>query len=563
MFLIAGNVNAQKKVINVADFGIKSDGSDATSSVLSALNACKESKADTLIFPKGKYNFWPDKATEKYMFISNNGDGLKRVVFPLNGFENLVINGQGSEFVFHGYICPFIIDGSKNIQLINFSIDWKRTFHSEGIIMAVHENAIDVEFSETFPFKVENSRLLFTDEEKRLYPFSSLLEFDSNKMETAFMAKDYYCGPDIIVEKIAERKVRLFVPGIKGTPGNVLVFGALNRDCPAITITHSVQIKLAGLDIFHCGGMGVIAQRSRDIDLDYVRVTPSPVSGRMISITADATHFVSCSGKIVMQNCLFENQKDDATNIHGIYGLVTGKISPTSIEIKLKHELQAGFDLVRAGEKVEFLNSASMVSYAEAFVKNVSSVNKTYLNIIFDEKVSEQLKIGDVISLVECQPDVVLRNCIIRKNRARGILLGSRGKILIENNTFHTPGAAILFEGDARFWYEQAGVRDVKIINNIFDNCNYGVWGNAVIQFGPGIEKSKKAISRYNRNILIEKNNFIVFDPRIINGYSIDSLVFQNNSIKKSNQYENRYANAKPFEITESSNIYIEAGKGN
>ena len=39
----------------------------------------------------------------------------------------------------------------------------------------------------------------------------------------------------------------------------------------------------------------------------------------MISITADATHYVNCGGYIRMIDCTFENQKDDATNIHGLY----------------------------------------------------------------------------------------------------------------------------------------------------------------------------------------------------------------------------------------------------
>jgi hypothetical protein len=123
---------------------------------------------------------------------------------------------------------------------------------------------------------------------------------------------------------------------------------------------------------------------------------------------------------------------------------------------------------------------------------------------------------------------------VIRGNRARGILLGSRGKMVIEGNTFHTPGAAILFEGDSRFWFEQAGVRDVVIKGNTFDNCNYGIWGTGTIQVGSGIADEFKNVSRYNRNIRIENNLFRHFSNLpLLSMYSVDGLTFTNNHLPR------------------------------
>ena len=44
--------------------------------------------------------------------------------------------------------------------------------------------------------------------------------------------------------------------------------------------------------------MGVIAQRTRDIHLKRLRVTPPTHKGRIVSATADATHFANCAGHI-------------------------------------------------------------------------------------------------------------------------------------------------------------------------------------------------------------------------------------------------------------------------
>jgi len=311
------------------------------------------------------------------------------------------------------------------------------------------------------------------------------------------------------------------------------------------------------VNIYHCGGMGVIAQKSKDIMIEKVKVTPSPNSERVVSITADATHFSNCSGTISIIDCIFENQKDDATNIHGIYVRVDRQLSPNVVLTKLVHPQQFGFDYIVAGQKLELVNKQNLVTYKELTVKSVKRLNIEYSTVEFTEPLPSEFKIGDVLAALD-YPDVTIKNCIMRSNRARGILLGSRGEILIEGNTFHVPGAAILLEGDGRFWFEQAGVRNLKIRNNIFKNCNYGVWGDAVIQVSSGVEKAFRENSRYNRNIVIENNDFLFFDPRILNLYSVDNLLFRNNKLIKSTDYPSQNIDAEPFVITNSSNVKIE-----
>ena len=118
--IIAAASQAQAKTINVADFGALPDGKDDTRAVKAALQACKEQGATKLVFPEGRYDFYPTFADEMYFFISNNDEGLKRVAFPMIGMENLTLDGQGSEFIFHGFINPFIVDRSENIIFKDF-----------------------------------------------------------------------------------------------------------------------------------------------------------------------------------------------------------------------------------------------------------------------------------------------------------------------------------------------------------------------------------------------------------------------------------------------------------
>lgn len=558
IFGALGNAFSQSsRIVNAADFGAATSGADATYAVRLALEHCKKTKATKLVFPKGRYEFYPDKAVEKYFFISNNDEGLKRIVFPVFDFNNFEIDGQGSEFIFHGFTCPFIIENSRNISIKNLSINYVRTFHNEGNIVAVGDWGFDVSFREEFPYKIESGSLQFIGEGNK-YPYSNLLEFDPVKKETAFMAKDYWLWSPLQAEQLPNKVVRIYKKGVAATVGNVMVFGAANRSVPGFTLTDSRNISITGVNIFHCGGMGVIAQRCADIMLDGVNVTMPPNSKRVVSITADATHFVNCSGKITMTNCLFENQKDDATNIHGVYAGVSRIISPTELEIKIENDGQYGFDFLEAGKKVELVTAASLVTLGENEVKSSKRLNKEYTIITLRKPIPDGLKVKDVIGSAEEKVEVLISYCRIQSNRARGLLIGSRGKTIIENNYFHVPGAAILFEGDGSYWYEQSGVNDCTIRNNIFENGNFGVWGNAVIQVGAGIKKEQRAGSRYNKNILIEHNTFRVFDPRILNIYSVDNLVFRNNKIEKTEAYPKLQDNAKPFVVEYSSNVTIE-----
>ena len=551
--LCSCSIFSQDETINIRNY-LK--GPDATIAVYEALKDCKSLNSARIIFPEGKYEFWPDYAAEKFIFVSNNSEGLKRFAFNMSGMKNVEIDGQGSEFVFHGFICPFLLENSSNIQFRNFSIDYSRTFHSEGQILNVYKDSIDLSFSPEFPYRINNYKLIFLDDKGVEYPWGNLLEYDTQKKEPAFDADDFWCGSNPIVKELGSGKIRLYLKGIKGTIGNTLVFGAGHRIASAFTIYKSSDIGFTDINIYHCGGMGVIAQLSRNIALNNVKVIASPNSGRILSTSADATHFVNCAGKISMINCIFENQNDDATNIHGMYAHIDKIFSPHEVVVKYIY----GFDFLAPANNVELVDPSSCMTYDENVVVAIERLNNQYSKITFRDPLATLTKPGDAVAYDQEYPEVLIKNCKIGNNRARGILLGSRGKIVIENNIFHTPGSAILLEGDTKTGAEQAGVRNLTIRGNTFDNCNYvtGPWGTAAIQVRAPISEDKRDISRYNRNILIENNLFRIFTPRVLNVYSVDRLTYRNNKIEYTNDYARLDERVEPFIVMHSSNVKIE-----
>lgn len=566
---VSGNESAAPRVISVADHGVLPDGSDCTQGLKEALRDCRAQAARRLVFPQGRYDFWPDAADEAYLYVSNNDEGLKRIVFILKGFDELTIDGQGSEFVFHGFLSPFLIQESARIRLENFSIDFSRSFHSEGQILGVHDEGMDVRIPPQFPYEVRNGLLTFVAGNREELPLTTvsnggvfgsghLLEFDTEKRETAYMAEDYFFkGTSVYPAKdLGKGVVRLCIPGLSGTPGNTMVFGPNHREHPGFVVTHSSDVSLENVTIYHAGGMGILGQLSHNIVVNNCRVTPS--GGRMLSTTADATHFVNCTGYIKLTNNLFENQKDDATNIHGTYVKVSRILGPDEILVQLMHQQQHGLEFLDTGVQVEFVRGKSMITFAEAVVEKVVRLNKELTKVIFANGLPDGLVPGDAIAAVGDYPVVTIANNHIRNNRARGMLLNCRGKTVVENNYFHTPGAAILFEGDAFFWFEQGGVRDCVIRNNTFDNCLFGVWGKAVIDVDSGIREDRE-ISRYNRNIRIEDNTFRMFDDlSLMHAYCVDGLTWRNNTVEKTDAYPPKNQSFKRFDISYCDHVSID-----
>lgn len=544
----------------LTDFLSGADSMDATPAIRKALKQCAETGASRLVLPGGTLRMRPDRAVEKYLFISNNDEGLKRIAFDLSGVHDLTIDGNGTKLLFTGFVSPFYLNNCRNILVENLSVDYTRTFHSEGTIVAKGADWLDVVFPEDYVTDTKNGLLRFRDAEGTVYPYASMLEFDAVRREPAFHANDFWLWDGgVSAEKTAGAAWRIRHKGLVGTVGNVLVFGAAARLNPCFTLDRAADITIRNVDIYHCGGMGVIAQCSRNIELDSVRVTPAPGGDRIISITADATHFSNCSGYIRMCGCLFENQKDDATNIHGLYMPVARVEGPDKLLLCWRNSGQYGVDFLDEGMRVELVDNDSLGAYAHRIVKSVERLNKRYTEVTFTEPLPEGVKEKHLVAADDCYPEVLIQGCVIRSNRARGLLLGSRAKMRIDSNYFHCAGAAILFQGDGNYWFEQAGVRDVVICNNVFENGNYGClgWGNACIAVDSGIPNRKD--SRYNRNIRVENNRFRVFDPRIINLYCVDGFTFTaDNEIEMTDDYPYTLNESRRFVFEDCDRINIE-----
>lgn len=535
------------------------------SAILNCLKTCPDGTTVQFRFPEKRLHLSAQTLpfVEKYYYISNNTHGLKRVAFPICRKRNLTIDGGGTELVFDGELLPFVIEDSQNIVLKNFSIDWNRPFYSQGTVLAADEKGVTLEMDRArYPYRVERNQMLFEGCDWEYGLTHGVFAFDEKTRAPAYRSGDSMglgFPQSIRAEEISENRVRLAeaFPNLP-RPGHLVVLRHSERKIPGIHLLRSQQVTLDQVRIHHAGAMGVIAQFCEDVTLRQCRVTPS--DGRVFSTAVDATHFVNCRGRILLDGCLFEGQLDDPANIHGINTRIAEVLDRHSVVTELVHHEQHGVEIAFPGDTMQLSDNATLLPYADNTVTEVTRRDERFSVIHFQQPLPEELQPGHVLENMSWVPDLTITGCTARNNRARGFLISTPGHVVIENNEIASSGAAIKISGDANYWFESGAVRDVLIRNNRFGDCCFGSpnWGKAVIDIDPQIAKPESNPACFHRNIRILDNHFATFEDRILFARSVNGLVFKGNKIQRTQSYPRLFPPGDAFILEACKEVDIE-----
>lgn len=580
------------------------DQKDCTPAVQAMLRDVENSKVEKIIFSKGVYHFYPDLAHEEFCFISNHDDGLRRILFPINKMKNLTIDGGDAEFIFHGLMIPFVISESSNIKVQNLSIDWELPLHSEATVVAVDEaeKSFDIKISNKYPYEIRNDKLFFLKEGGYEHDLGSAIFFDAEtkavlyntgrygglyvndrKVETynneaithlyevdthAPMFRRQNKEYSLVAQSISPGIVRLSnvrkdLPPVgsilvaKGTHGS-------DRNAPAFWLQESNNITFNHINIFHTGGMGIIAELCQDIDLHQFNVKLRDNSDRYVSSTADATHFINCSGHISMDSCTYSNMLDDATNVHGMYMRISQLLDDHTIGVNVGHFQQANAPFALEGDDIGFVNVTTGFSpYANNELVKLEKVNSRYYRLTFKDKIEADCKKGDLIENLTRNPIFSAENCVIKNNRARGFLISTPAGTTIENCYFSTMMSAILMPVEFGFWYESGRAAEVTIKNNTFGDCAYGGAPFPVIfittsNYKSGFkDMSTRPLAAF-KNINILDNTFKTFSNYILGAKDVDGLQFTNNTVELSHSWPAIYPDLPGIKISNCRKIRLQ-----
>jgi hypothetical protein len=562
---------------------------DAVPLLTKALKQAREKGISTIRINPGIYHVYPDMAQECYIHVSNHDHGLRRTALPIWDMKNLTIEAEGAILLAHHQaFIPVTVYDSKNITIKGLAIDWAEPLHLQGQVESVDRatNSFVAVMQHPERIVVKNNKIYHGQFDKKLFCSKRLLSpwqltpykewiqdtewthwIDSkdgsvlnSRRQPNIRDWDYgKNGRPSVVENLGNGRFR-FTHTVPQLPEVGYVFVAKgmfspNRTSPGVHLMNAEEVVFNQLTIHHAGGMGLIAQRCKNVTLDRMRVAPAEGSGRWVSTLAEATHFNLCQGKIVIKNSTFEYMLDDATNVHGVNVLVVAQSSSRSVVAELKHFQQYGLEFARPGERLRFSEQRNLEAYGERRVESVRYINEMRFEITFTEPIEGFLRPGTTMDNLDCQPDLFFIGNRVANNRARSLIFSTEGKVIIADNHFEHPvSEAIKVLGDANFWFESGQVRDVTIKNNVFISRSPECY---VMEFGPEetglLEKSN---APFHSNIKVINNEFYVASPKIIQAHRVDGLEFSVNTIRASKWYVPD-SRGKSINIERCSNVSV------
>ena len=379
VLLLAQLVGA--RTIDVSEHGIV-PGKDVTFELNALIESVADQEGVTLLFPKGTYDFHPDNAFEEHRAVANHDNGLKRMAFPLYGNRDITIDGGGSQFVFHGHMVPFTLQGVDGAILKNFSIDWIRSFHAEMKCVSrdleTNTAVFDVD-PELYPYRIDHGQLLF----KRFQqedPMGSNMVWDPTTRAPVYDTRKYaLAGKHVQAVAVKPGRVKLVNAFRKEPPpaGTILVVYGVHptsRLCPAIHIVSSSDIKIEDVTVYEAGGMGLIVERTDNIHLNRMKITST--EERIVSTRADSTHFIGCKGKLLVENCVFEHMLDDSINVHGAYVRIEEYLGNNQFLCGISHFQQWGFLFAEPGDKIALLSRETVLPFFETRVTGYKKLNE-------------------------------------------------------------------------------------------------------------------------------------------------------------------------------------------
>lgn len=512
---------------------------NATQFVVNALSEMTD--GGEIAFEKGEYHFFKDGAYVGEFETSSGTDKKKHVGVPFIGVKNITLDGNGSVFVFHEGVFPFIIESSENVTLKNFTMDTFLQPYCKIDILSKSDDGIEVKIDKaTTPYRIENGHLvlpredeIFTTELKKLslhsmitggvrYLFAGDNDVSKENLPAPSMHTDAEDRGDTIFFRYRDISEEKCVYAV-GEPVAINIEEARNRHCFFAGRSRGVTIENAV--IRRGAGMGVLAVMTDDIAVRGLK-TDRNFHGNHYSLTADALHFIQCSGKIEITDCDIGSFMDDVCNIHGTYCFVS-EANDGEMTVKYGHEYHEGQMPYRAGDRLDIIDDKTLDIVASCEVLTTQTVPDDKFSVRLGVKYLhglENIREGFLVENPERMPDVLVKN-----NRFESFphfRISGAGKMVCEDNYMCGFIRAFYIFDLAKYWFESGRVKDLTIRGNVFDNRSKPGCGSFIDIGVSGFATDAPTI---HDGIKILNNKFYGIDDYAVSACGVRNLTVSGN----------------------------------
>ncbi len=468
--------------VSVRDYGaIPDDGKDDTDAIRRAIADNQKKKGTRILFDKGVYHVDP------------RGGFVAEIL----GSDGLMLDGGGSTIVSKSRGGIFPITGSKNISIANFTFDTNTLPFAVVKVVAAGQGSFDGEIQKGYEY--------------RKSPVRAINAYDPSNNALAKGFDLYQLQSDKPAEDLGGGKIRVYADRIPPVGMYVVLRYEVYGE-GVVRMGGSENVRLYNLNLYSHAGMGIYAENSGNILLDNVYVGIPEGTSRAMSITADATHFNVCRGKLFILNSSFLRMGDDAMNVHQMYWVLAERPKGESVKIAFGRKgIFCPHLAPREGDTVEFGAQDNWLRPEETrkVVSRKTDNKNKIVELVLDEAMPEDTAAGTPVSIREANVDLVVKNCKSYANRARGFLIQTRKSALIEGCVFKdNTMMPILIENDNNYWFEGAGTSNLTIRNCRFINANTWKLSSAAIYARATVSGGTPKVGGVHDNISVENCSF-------------------------------------------------------
>lgn len=493
-----------------------------------------------------RYDMYPDDCiwsdNKVYFSYTTAANPPLLVGFLLKDLENVTLDFQGATLVFHGRIVPFILDGCKNVRMINFKVDYDRPFYTQAHVLECSPTRMKIRMDEGFDYRVEDGYLYAVSEtwEKNLNAKDCLLwMFDRTGAKLypiilALFGPEVFPYPNpplpigqILVEEAEDNCLVLhgnFPTEWEVNGGNnSLLFTHEVRDKSTITLVNSEDIYIENFLLIHGAALGIMGMNVKNLYVDHFDMYMDyEGNGRLVTNNADAIHVYNCKGNFVLKNSYMEGLLDDTVNIHNNYLHVVRADGKKLACRFLGHGVALECPWFVKGDRIAVYRGRTQERKGEYVIEEVTldTENKLFLYTLDRDMID--VEPDDVIENLSGQPTILLENCTFGCFRGT-MRLQSRNTTVVRNCEFRNKIDSIIFTGDTTYWFESGPVNDFLIENCRFLNTAY----SSRLSFFGEVEFTEKE-KYYHKNITV-RNSY--FDAGVVASLNhMDNFVFEGNT---------------------------------
>lgn len=499
-----------REIVPTADvtaFGARpDDGIDDTGAFLAAVRKLQSGEARRLLIPRGKY----------HLREGGNPENPNILLFFKN-LEGVEIEGEEAELEVSGFTALFYFTGCKGVSVKGLSIDSPRPAFSVGEVTASGPRFFDLLVEPEYPVNGKE-------------PIRAFMDYDPKTRLPLGRDLDVYKAAER-TELIAPQTLRVWLNRDLTVPaGKLLVARHRIYESHAFMFSRCSEVALRDCAVYSAPGMGLAALQCENVSLKRFQVLKRPGSRRPMSVTADATHFGGCKGTVTLEDCVFEGMGDDGVNVKsGLYLSVLERVDERSVWTRHNLDLVSPPD---PGETMELSHVAELIPFASLTVDEVRVEGKRHW-LRFREPLPADLREGDVLGNASRAPALRMRRCVVRENRARGVLCQTRDAVIEDCLFENCSSAGVLVFTEVSHFFESIGTRNVTVRRNIFRNCNFGAAAAEGSLCAMAYLKNREQATRpgVHKDVVMEGNRVEGGGESGIFAAAVDGLTLRNNTI--------------------------------